>query len=369
MKSAIDASTGPTVDRAYPIYRASGSHRELGRQHGEQAKAPEYIPISTTSISRSACRTKCSSNVRWRSSRSSSSHCPHLVDEIRGLGEGAGIAFHEALAVNIRSSLGLQSEEGCTSFVVGPAGTATGETLIGQTSDTLPNVMDFGYVLHLQPDDKPEVLIWTFGGMIGYHGINSAGVGHFANDLGDGGPAPRFGLPHYPLKRMMLECSSMDAVVGLFETVQLSSNGNYVICDGSGEILDIEATTVGPELIGDDGKGFIGHANHFCSARYATQENHRQSVADSFPRQLRIDELIGERYGALSVASLQEILQDDANDPAAICRHPRSTNMDDGFELAGQTVAALIAEPAQQRLHVTCGPPCENPFVTYTMDA
>ena len=29
-----------------------------------------------------------------------------------------------------------------------------------------------GYVLHLKPIDKPEVLIWTFGGMIGYHGIN-----------------------------------------------------------------------------------------------------------------------------------------------------------------------------------------------------
>ncbi|MEZ4571425.1 MAG: hypothetical protein R2849_14065 [Thermomicrobiales bacterium] len=42
--------------------------------------------------------------------------------------------------------------------------------------------MDFGYVLHLKPDDKPETLFWTFGGMIGYHGLNAAGVAQFAND-------------------------------------------------------------------------------------------------------------------------------------------------------------------------------------------
>ena len=53
------------------------------------------------------------------------------------------------------------------------------------------NVPPLAYVLHLQPRNKPEVLIWTFGGMIGYHGMNSVGIAHFANALG-GGPAGKF---------------------------------------------------------------------------------------------------------------------------------------------------------------------------------
>ena len=65
-----------------------------------------------------------------------------------------------------------------------------------------------------QPQGKPEVLIWTFGGMLGYHGINSAGVAHFENALG-GGPPGRFAMPHYPVERMMLECDRLDQVFDL----------------------------------------------------------------------------------------------------------------------------------------------------------
>src|SRR5258705_285542 len=84
-------------------------------------------------------------------------------------------------------------------------------TVAGQNSDIDPGIPPLGYVLHLKPVNKPEVLIWTFGGMIGYHGMNSAGIAHFANALG-GGPSDRMGMPHYPLKRMMLECNHMDQV-------------------------------------------------------------------------------------------------------------------------------------------------------------
>ena len=74
-----------------------------------------------------------------------------------------------------------------------------------------------GYMLLLKPVNKPEVLMWTFGGMIGYHGMNAGGVAHFANALG-GGPANAMGLPHYPIKRMMLECDHVDQVVRLLRT-------------------------------------------------------------------------------------------------------------------------------------------------------
>ena len=144
------------------------------------------------------------------------------------------------------------------------------------------NVPPLAYVLHLQPRNKPEVLIWTFGGMIGYHGINSVGIAHFANALG-GGPAGKFAMPHYPVKRMMLECKSLDQAAELLRSVPLNSNGNYVLCDGKGSILDVEATTAGPEIIRDNGSGFLVHTNHFLCSRYALKENHVQSWPDSFP--------------------------------------------------------------------------------------
>src|SRR5436305_10485395 len=93
----------------------------------------------------------------------------------------------------------------------------------------------------LEPGGKPGILMWTFGGMLGYHGLNAHGVAHFANSLG-GGPAWREGLPHYPVKRLMLEQRDVPAVLDVLARVPVCSSGNYVLCDGGGAVADVELT-------------------------------------------------------------------------------------------------------------------------------
>jgi hypothetical protein len=220
-------------------------------------------------------------------------------------------------------------------------------------------MIEFAYLLHLKPAGKPDVLIWTFGGMIGYHGMNSAGVAHFANALG-GGPAGRFGLPHYPVKRMMLECRRMSEVLGVLARAPLASNGNYVMADGEGEILNVEATTDGLQILHDEGKGYLAHTNHFLSSPYARQENFERSWPDSFPRLTRINALLAGTLGRLDVPGLQRHLSDHSNGNRSICRHPDAKD-------ANQTVASIIAEPGL-RMHVAAGTPCMSRFVTYTME-
>ena len=151
------------------------------------------------------------------------------------------------MACNIRGEIGQAAPEGCTAYVIGRGRTAEHGVIAGQNSDMTSEVPPLAYVLHLKPKDKPEVLIWTFGGMIGYHGMNSAGIAHFANALG-GGRGAGSRMPHYPVKRLMLECSRGEVVI-CCQRFQLASNGNYVLCDGHGKILDMEATTTGPEVI------------------------------------------------------------------------------------------------------------------------
>lgn len=352
---------------SYPIFRAAGTHRELGRQHGEQAKEQIAAHLDFMCKSMECSRAElrdCASRFRPLFEE----HCPHLVDEIAGLGEGAGITFEDALATNIRSALNQAAEGGCTSFVVSRSGTAQGEILIGQNSDMLPSGMEFAYVLHLQPTDKPEVLMWTFGGMIGYHGINSHGVGNFANDLG-GGPEPRFAMPHYPLKRLMMECVTMAEVVQLLRRVKLWCNGNYVLCDGQGEILDVEATPDEPNLLTDSDRGFIAHSNHFVCSKHATDENHKNSAADSFSRLTRMNELIETRYGKLTVDDFKAFLRDRDGDPSGICRFAQTTDPAATWVTAGITIASIIAEPARRQIHVARGNNAETPFEVYRMDA
>ena len=350
----------------YRLVRAQGTHRELGRQHGEQAA--EEIKAHVDSITRAQDLSREELHAKaLRFKPLFERHCPHLLAEVEGLSEGAGVPLAEALAVNIRGELGKADDEGCTTCVFGKKSTTDGEVLIGQNSDMMQPNLDMGYVLYLKPVGKPEVLIWTFGGMIGYHGMNSAGVAHFANAFG-GGPPGQFALPHNPMKRLLLECSSLREVRKLFDDVPLASNGNYVVCDGAGDILDIEATTRGPKLLSDDGVGFLAHTNHFLCAPYANQDNYDKSMPDSFRRLDRMNQMIRAKRGSISVESIQRFLSDHSNHPTSICRHPQTTDLQQGLETAGRTVASIIAEPARRRMHVALGNPCESRFATYSMD-
>ena len=150
-------------------------------------------------------------------------------------------------------------------------------------------------MLRLEPVDRPELLMWTFGGMLGYHGFNVHGVAHFVNSLG-GGPGWKFALSHYPLKRLILEQRTVADVVQLMNRVPVCSNGNYVLCDGAGSILDVELNSDGPQLIEDDGAGFLVHSNHYLCGPHACQANFDQSLEDSFPRLDRMRALIAGKF-------------------------------------------------------------------------
>lgn len=356
MAATLPLNASRTNDPSvYPFIRAKGTHRELGRQHGEQAA--QYIRMHLDVMCAGAKLTR--ETLRTRALRFQpmfEQHCPHLLEEMRGLAEGARVTLPEAMACSIRGEIGHAKQEGCTAYVIGRSATAQKEVIAGQNSDMTSEVPPMAYVLHLQPKDKPEVLMWTFGGMIGYHGMNSAGVAHFANALG-GGPEGRFGMPHYPVKRMMLECSTVEQVVELLKKIPLASNGNYVLCDGQGRILDAESTTAGPEIIEDKGAGFLAHTNHFLCSRYAKKANFDKSWKDSFPRIEKINELIASRKGRVTVEDVKGFLKDHSGQPVSICRH-------DGDS---RTVASLISEPARRRMHVAVGNPCQNTYKTYSM--
>jgi len=350
----------------FPIYRCHGDHRSLGRQHGEQAaeKIGAHLEFMAQSMNLSR------ETIRHRALQFRplfEKHCGPLLPELKGLAEGARMSLADALAVNIRGALTRTGDGGCTAFAIQASNTAEGSILVGQNSDMLPVMADLAYVLHLKPDDQPEMLMWTFGGMIGYHGLNSAGVAQFANDVG-GGPAPRFAMPHYPLKRTMLECSRLDEMVERIRTTPVWISANYVLCDGHGAILDVEVTPDGFEVLDEQLPGAVVHANHFLHERLATDDNHRQSAADSFERQRRLESLIRPGLGQITLDNIQRYLRDQEGAPTAICRIAQTDDISVGWERAGITVASIVAEPAQRRMHVAAGNSDNAPFVTYEMD-
>ena len=101
---ALAASAKLGYPLEYPLIRAEGSHRDLGRQHGEQVSGKIQAHLNLMMASGRLSREELRSRA-LRFQPLFEKYCPHLLDEIGGLAEGARITLAEALAVNIRGEL------------------------------------------------------------------------------------------------------------------------------------------------------------------------------------------------------------------------------------------------------------------------
>ncbi len=366
----------------FPVVQVGGTPYEMGLQHGRQAR--EQVRAFVEHVIRAARPSvECPADTHRERVLGGAAqflpwfeaHAPVLLDEVRGLAEGAGLSFAEALLPQIRGEIApLVRNEGCTTFAVAAEQTTTGGRLIGQTSDMERAMEDYFLVLHVLPSQGPRLLMWTFAGQLGYHGVSEWGVAHFANSVSGGPASPRGipgGVPHYPLKRRLYECRTQADVLALFHQIPVCSSGNYMLSAGGGctgdaasvpAIFDVEATPAGPALLEDSaGEGFLVHTNHFLSPCFRTAETDRAALPDSFPRLDRMTSLLQEARGKIGVDRMRTFLADHANHPCSICRHEG-----DG-EGRMVTVGGLIAEPDAGRLHVSRGNPCRGDWSTYSV--
>jgi isopenicillin-N N-acyltransferase-like protein len=345
----------------FPYVEVAGTPYEMGREHGRQASAQiaglvDYLVTGSGRSREEVLRAALRFQPLFQA------HCPALLEEVRGLAEGAGLRFEEALLLQIRGETApLLQEEACTTFAVSGRHTRDGGILIGQTSDMGREMERFFIVLRLAPAGGPRVLMWTLAGQLGYHGLNEHGVAHFANSV-SGGPVPGShpgGLPHYPVKRRLYECRTRAEVLAAWGALPVCSSGNYMMASGDPSIFDVEATPEGFALLEDAGAGYLAHANHFLSREYRTAETDAAALPDSFPRQERMAALLRERLGEWTADAMKQALADHQGLPSSICRHEET-----GARRMG-TVAGLVAEPGAGRLHVSRGNPCDGDWTCY----
>jgi len=369
----------------FPLVVVRGGPRERGRQHGEacrtqiRAYAGTLLRVLRGEASLrglDAAGDELTRDELYARSLTFlpafEAFAPHLVEEIRGIAEGADVPFAAALLVNVRAEVaGLTRNavtavgpvvagtvgEGCTSVAIGREATLGGDLLLGQNQDQDPAMEALGIVLRVRPDGAPPVIMATFAGLVGYPGLSGAGVAQFQNSLSNG--VWRHALPHYPVKRALYEHQDLEEGLRVFERARVASCANYLLGDRTGRLVDVEVTPDGYALLGPE-DGILVHTNHFRSDRFRAEEQLLQTLPDSAHRLARMTGLLSAVRGRITLEHVKDAFRDHDGGHAAIFRHEPERPM--------KTIASVIAEPDQGRLHVARGNPCENDYVAYSVE-
>ncbi|KAK5994221.1 Acyl-coenzyme A:6-aminopenicillanic-acid-acyltransferase 40 kDa form [Cladobotryum mycophilum] len=338
----------------------SGTPYEIGQKHGSQAAR-----LVRGSIKFYEEYFQRKSKLTWPSAMRAAEkylpfleqHVPHLVEEMRGVADGAGFSFLSILALNTRSeiSMGLM-DDGCTSV----AWKTDRFSVAGQNWDWEDPQKERLVLLHIRPNQdnfhpKPSISQVTEAGIIGKIGLNSSGVAVFLNAIRARGVNYQ-ALPLHLTFRVAMESTSRLKAVAKLRSLGSGTSGHILIADITGA-TSLEFThydIVQMEMA----NGQIAHTNHFL-AEHNPPVTDSVIFPDTFTRMERIQNLLHESWpqpaqsGNGAVSALESMLADEMGYPASINR--RSS----GPENMSSTLFSIVTDLHAKTAAIRIGRPTE----------
>jgi isopenicillin-N N-acyltransferase-like protein len=345
-----------TRPRLLPIITIKGSPYERGYQYGAQLKAPirAFLSDNLARINLSRRREISYDEAMEAVARHApfiEADLPLLAEEIKGLADGAGITYMEAMLLQVRREI-LSEGLDCTSL----AGfDAEGRAFIAQNVDLPGHLSDFGLILRVVPQTagEPELLMYTYVGLLGYLGINSFGIGVGLNMVLSGGWRP--GVPPYLIIRQLLHQPDLASCLREIHRIRRASSRSIMLTDGA-RIINLEMTVDEQAML--EGQ-LLMHTNHYLCEEFRALDLINPN-SSTFERLRRTGVLLGSETRPDSDA-LRRILSDHEGSAGSICAH----SPDDPTR--GETIASAILFPGDGLLYAAKGYPCRNDFQEHAL--
>ncbi len=341
----------------FPFAEFAGPPRDLGVQHGQAFRGLVRQQLAETLHHAAAGGLTADAARAWAREQRPRVEAlgAHLLDELEGLAQGAGLGLDEALALQLRPGAG-GLPEGCTSFAAVGSATVDGRTLAGQNRDLGPGYQRRMFVGLWRPSGGAAMLMHSVPGELGGVGLNDRGAALFANSLW--ARTGRTWMAPPLLRRRALEADDAGSAAALVQAMDAPAVGNFLIADAAGA-RNLEILPEGLEVTQVD-DGVYAHANNCTAAALVPHEAERRPLPHSEGRRLALQQALELHAGSLDAAACRALLSDESGRPEPVCRRPRPR---DPFA----TVAALIAQPETRTLHVSYGPPSDGQFTTYRL--
>ena len=345
------------------VVELSGSARDRGRAHGEELR-----PDIADGMERwrgALARDVGDPAVYLKRFLTDTDHLsaierdtPELMDEVRGIAEGAGIPFVDCLAYQLmdeewryRTDVVMNRCSG-----IGVFGERTGSTLLAQNMD-LPAHYDGSQVLLRIREGGTEALVFSAAGMIALDGCNAHGLGICCNTLAQLRTSPD-GLPVAFVVRAVLACTTLDDAVRFVKGVKHASGQNYLV-GGPTRVVSLECSAdsvreyqthptrvlhTNHPLVNDD---FVAAPGREIAALAETERRFEFLAADV------LDD------APLDAGGIKALLADRTT---PICKVPTP---DKPTITLGCLVMELAGDPV---LHLAPGPPSETEFQDFRFD-
>ena len=302
-------------------------------------------------------------DASWDGFRTTCAHCEKhasdFVEEMRGIAEGAGVAFRDVFSVSAHLELLVwkrlvwdarenPDSQACSSHAV-----VTGaEVLLGWNGDDRRDWIECGAVVRGRPADAPPFVYWSLAGSVGRPGMGRH-LALGANTL----PSRRWrpdGLLYPMLCRRVLACRTAEEAVAVFDRANSCCGMNYLVADEAGALVSVEAHADGFALVRPkdvEGENCLLHTNCYLDPDLAGGEPGREPGC---PR-LAAARLLYRDGCPSDVAGVRAVLSDHTG---GVCVHRDEVC----------TVVSFVAEVRAGRFHVTTGNPCEDPALVYALD-
>lgn len=381
-RTAPDApSTADAPERSLPLIEISGTPVERGRQYGEGVRPQLHAALAYYEEAFGQSSGLTWNQVAARAARwlePVRAHAPHLVEEMRGIADGAGVGLNDILALNARGEViydrsfadmeaaGTPKDEepadGCTSFAAYGEASGDGHVWAGQNWDWRAGVADTVVMLRIVQPPHPTLIMQVEAGQIGRQGANSAGIALNANGLG-GRFSDAIGLPQTVVRRSVLDQHTITDALDVLCRTRAHIASNALLTCREGFAVDLETTPAGHGWMYPT-DGLLVHGNHYqAGVPAAIAANYRPMSSDSLVRVPRAEQglkALRSSTGADESRKLiKQAMSDHLGHPESLCTHPDPRKAEVKH---WSTLVSSCVDLTSGDYHVTAGTPCDRDY-------
>lgn len=356
----------------FRIIRVEGTPLEMGRAYGRQTAdlIRDFVLQAKRFYHELGYSEAEVQQIRERHEDGIGGCAPEIIQEIRGMAEGAGVSYASMMDACVQREMrdGLVHHDvqtNCTICVAGATASSHGKTTIGHNWDSRAISSHNIVVTVARPKDGFRFVTIGPIGRPGCEGMNEKGLVIVMSGVVQRGRkeflrgnGPMYVSPEWTHHVFRDSRTVGDALSHCKNEYLNAVHGvNWVVSDSKGsahaEIAHAAMNIAYLDTDSSDPKDLaFSTANHYASSKLSRVGPTPEEDPASYARKRRMNELLTSNLGRIDVDLTQRFLRDHQL-PHPICRHGHG---------GWYTISSEVARPADREFWIAFGPPCRNDY-------